>query len=132
MVLIQQPILDPRTAIPAANRRFMDAFARQDATAIAALYTDDAQLLPTGSDVVEGRRSIESFWRGAFGLGLAEARLVTVEVDARGDTAVEVGRYTMYGGDGSSIDHGKYLVVWKEGAGEWRLHRDIWTSSVGS
>jgi hypothetical protein len=28
------------------------------------------------------------------------------------------------------IDEGKYVVVWKRVGGQWKLHRDIWTSSV--
>ncbi len=33
----------------------MDAFAKQDATALSMLYTEDCKLMPTGSDVLVGR-----------------------------------------------------------------------------
>lgn len=33
----------------------MDAFAKQDATALSKLYTEDCKLMPTGADVVNGR-----------------------------------------------------------------------------
>ena len=38
-----------RAAIEAANRKFVEAFNRGDAAAVAALYVDDAKLLPPNS-----------------------------------------------------------------------------------
>lgn len=117
-----------RAAVESANREFMAAFKRGDAEAIAGLYTSEGQLLPANSDVVEGKGAIRTFWQGAFGLGLTDARLETVEVEPHGDTAIEVGRYELRAG-GALADRGKYLVVWKNADGAWKLHRDIWTTS---
>ena len=44
-----------RDEIAAANEKFMAAFKAQDANAVAALYTEDCKVMPTGSDVVMGR-----------------------------------------------------------------------------
>lgn len=121
-----------RGAIAAANAAFSAAFARGDAAAIAACYTPDAQLLPAQSNVIGGRPAIEEFWRGALGMGLNGATLETVEVfhSSGAPTATEVGRYTLTTGDGQVADRGKYIVVWQQdGAGQWHLHRDIWTTS---
>ena len=43
-----------KTAIEAANVKFMDAFASGDATQVGALYTSDCKVMPTGADVVNG------------------------------------------------------------------------------
>jgi hypothetical protein len=32
--------------------------------------------------------------------------------------------------DGKVLDKGKYIVIWKKEDGTWKLHRDIWTTSV--
>ena len=53
------------------------------------------------------------------------------DVDASGETAVEVGRYRLTAGD-AEADHGKYIVVWKNVDGRWKLHRDIWNTSKGA
>lgn len=121
-----------RGAIAAANAVFEAAFARGDAVGIAACYSADAQLLPAQSNVISGRAAIEEFWRGALGMGLNGATLETVEVfHASGaPTATEVGRYTLRAGEGQVADRGKYIVVWQQdAAGQWHLHRDIWTTS---
>lgn len=121
-----------RGAIAAGNAAFGAAFARGDTAAIAACYTPDAQLLPAQSNVIAGRPAIEEFWRGALGMGLNGATLETLEVfhSSGAPTATEVGRYTLTTGDGQVADRGKYIVVWQQdAAGQWRLHRDIWTTS---
>ena len=62
-------------------------------------------------------------------MGVATATLETVELDDHGDTAIEEGRFTLAGADGEVIDRGKYIVVWKNDGGTWKLHKDIWNSS---
>jgi uncharacterized protein (TIGR02246 family) len=119
-----------RAAIESGNRRVMEAIQRRDAAGLAALYTAAGQVLPPGSDLVSGKEKIEAFWRGAMNLGIARAELETVELQPGGDHAVEVGRYTLLGEDGQTIDKGKYLVVWKQEGGGWKLHRDIWNSNL--
>ena len=115
--------------IESANRTFEETFARGDADGMAALYTEDGQLLPTGSDVISGRSAIADFWQGAFDAGLARAELTTVELESAGDAAYEVGRYRLSLEDGQVADEGKYVVVWKREDGHWKLHRDIWNTS---
>jgi len=107
----------------------METYGRGDAAGMAQLYTTDGQLLPTGSDVVTGHGGIEAFWRAVMEMGIATARLETVELEGHGDTAIEVGRYTLGAADGEVADEGKYVVIWKKQAGTWKLHRDIWNTS---
>ena len=120
---------DNRSDIIACNTHFMDAFGRGDAAGLANLYTVGGQLLPPNSEVVAGRDAIRAFWQGALDSGLTEATLDTVEVDSTGETAVEVGRYTLRGTHERVADTGKYVVVWKTEGGGWKLHRDIWNTS---
>ena len=54
---------DVRSQIEAGNREFMAAFAKRDAAAVAALYTDGGQLLPPNSEVVRGHEAIREFWQ---------------------------------------------------------------------
>jgi uncharacterized protein (TIGR02246 family) len=120
---------DPRTDIEAGNRRFMEAFERGDAASVAQLYTASGQLLPAHSDFIDGKTAIQRFWQGAMDMGIKEAVLETVEVEGHGETAHEVGRYTLKTARGQVADAGKYLVIWKQESGAWKLHRDIWTTS---
>jgi uncharacterized protein (TIGR02246 family) len=121
---------DVQSAIESANRKWEAAVIRGDGPGVATLYTADAELLPYQSDFVSGRDAIGKFWQGAINSGIKGVSLTTVEVEGHGNTAHEVGTYELRGADGKPLDHGKYIVIWKKVAGSWKLHRDIWTSSV--
>jgi uncharacterized protein (TIGR02246 family) len=120
---------DTRFQIETANKEWMSAFKRGDAGAVASFYTSQGQLLPANSDFVKGTNAIRAFWQGAIDMGLKGAVLETLEVEGHGDTAVEVGQYRLLLADGSVADSGKYIVIWKNDGGNWKLHRDIWTTS---
>lgn len=118
-----------RDAIASAVQTFTDAFKRGDAAAVAAWYTTDATLLPPDSQMMKGRDAIQTFWQGAMNMGVNEASLDTLEVEVRNDLAYEVGRFQMtvqpQGGEAAKLA-GKYVVVWKDEGGSWRMHVDIW------
>ncbi len=120
---------DTLSAIRAANEQFMQTYKRRDVAGLAALYTADGQIMPSNSDFVTGISAIRDFWKAAMEMGIKEARLDTLEVDGHGDTAIEVGRYSMMVDGGQVVDTGKYVVIWKKVDGAWKLHRDIWTTS---
>ena len=114
--------------IVAANQRFMEIFAN-GATTMGDLYTSDAQIYPPGGDAVSGSSAIGAFWKGAYDSGVKRAKLETIEAEPAGDQIIEVGKFTLYGDGDAQLDAGKYVVVWKQDGGSWKLHRDIWNSS---
>jgi uncharacterized protein (TIGR02246 family) len=117
-------------AIAAANENFMTAARRGDAAGLAALYTENGQVLPPNSDFVTGRAAIQVFRQAVIDMGIKEAKLEIIEVEGHGDTAIEVSRFTLYGEAGKELDKGKYIVIWKQEQGQWKLHRDIFNSSM--
>lgn len=123
--------VDPEV-IRTQNSAFGEAFDRGDGAGLAALYTDDAQLLPPGGEPITGTEAIGSFWQGVMDSGVQGAQLETTELFGGGDTATEVGRYTLTGADGQTLDQGKYIVVWKNDDGQWKLHRDMWSSNAAA
>jgi ketosteroid isomerase-like protein len=96
---------------------------------MAALYTENGQVLPPNSEAMSGRQAIQSFWQSAIQMGIKAVKLETLEVESHGATANEVGRFILHGEGGQVIDAGKYVVIWRQEAGQWKLHRDIWNSN---
>jgi ketosteroid isomerase-like protein len=120
----------PKAAIEAANAKFSADFAKGDVTAVASHYTAAAWAFPPNGDITRGREAIGKLWKGAMDGGVKEAKLTTVEVEARGDTAHEIGTYVLIGEGGKTVDTGKYVVVWKRQGRQWKIHRDIWNTSM--
>ena len=126
----QQDSTKIREAIVAANGNFMEAFNSGDAAGVAALYTVEGQLLPGNSDFVTGTQAIQDFWQAVMDMGIKSAKLETIEVEGMGKTAYEVGNYQLFAEGDQMLDQGKYIVIWKQVDGEWKLHRDVWNTSM--
>lgn len=119
-----------RAAIEAANQVFMDAVRDGDLPGLVGLYTEDGQVLPPNAEIMSGHEAIQAFWQAVAGMGVKGALLETLEVEGHGDTAIEVGAYAMSGEGDQVLDRGKYVVIWKQQDEEWKLHRDIFNSSL--
>ena len=119
-----------RSAIIAANELFMAAVKRGDAAGLAALYTENGQVQPPNGDFVTGKQAVQTFWQAVMDMGVKEARLEIVELEGHGDTAIEISTFTLLGEGGQVLDRGKYMVIWKREDGQWKLHRDIFNSSM--
>ena len=91
---------------------------------------DNGQILPPNSDFVTGKQAIQAFWQGAMDMGIKSVKIELVEVEGHGDTAIEVGKYTLSGEAGQVLDTGKYIVILKQVDGQWKLHREIFNSSM--
>jgi ketosteroid isomerase-like protein len=119
---------DVRKAIESSTQKFVEVFSKGDAAGIAAMYADGAKVMPPQSPVVQGRQPIQALWQGLIDTG-AKISLSTTDVESRGDLAVEVGTYKLTFRDGK-VDSGKFIVVWKQEKGQWKLLADIWNSDL--
>jgi uncharacterized protein (TIGR02246 family) len=119
-----------KAAIEKLNDAWTAAFNTGDAQAVAAMYADDAYVLPPGSGIVKGRAAIEAFWRQAA-QQLGDAKLTTLDVLPLGpDAAREIGSVTLKTKSQPSQEVvGKYAVVWRKIGGEWKLATDIWNTN---
>jgi len=73
----------------------MVALKRGDAEGLAALYTENGQVMPPNSDFVTGRQAVQMFWQAVMDMGIKEAQLEILKVEAHGDTAIEISTFTL-------------------------------------
>ncbi len=111
-----------REAITAVIGKFMAAYNQGDAVGLADLYTEKGQLLPTNSDFITGKPAIQSFWQARMDPGVRSVKLESIEIEAHGDTSIEVGFYSVQAQENQILDRGKYIVIWKFEKGQWKLH----------
>ena len=121
---------DLKDTIMAADAAWSAAFAKGDAKGVAAIYSANGQILAEGSDPVTGTAALTKFIQGVLDEGATLVPLTTLEVVGQGRYATEVGSYVIKDKSGKEIDHGKYMELWRLEKGEWKLHRDIFNSSV--
>jgi uncharacterized protein (TIGR02246 family) len=118
-----------KAMIEKLNEVWTAAFNKGDVAAVAALYTEDAYVLPPGSAMVKGRAAIEAFWRQAA-QQMTDAKLTTVDVLPLGRSAArEIGTVTLKTKSQPPQEVvGKYVVVWRKIGRDWKLATDIWNT----
>jgi ketosteroid isomerase-like protein len=116
--------MDEHADIGEAHAAFAEALASGDPAAASAHYAHDAKLLPPAADLIEGRASIEAFWRAGIDVGVSQAAYELVEFHRQNGLAYEIGRYSFRvdpAGAGTVVDRGRYLLVYeRQDDGTWR------------
>ena len=105
---------------------YEEASNQGDAKELAALYGEEALLLPPDGGIVTGRDSIADFWRDGLERGLT---LDTVRVVAHERDGFVVGTYHVAPTDQAAADSGKYVMCFAWSDDGWRLVVDIWNAT---
>ena len=128
LVVAATPALaQSKPTIQKLNDQWAAAFNKGDAAAVAAMYTEDAYVLPAGAPLVKGRAAIEGFWRQAM-QQLGDVKCTTLDVKPLGRSAArEIGGCTFKTKAQPPQDGAlKYAVVWQKEGSRWKLLQDIW------
>ncbi|HEV8679275.1 MAG TPA: SgcJ/EcaC family oxidoreductase [Stellaceae bacterium] len=131
LVLCAAPAMaQSKAAIQKLDDAFVAAFNKGDAAAVAAMYAEDAYVLPDKGEMARGRAAIEKFWKGAM------EQLTVVSITAQDvlplgrSAAREIGTFALKTKAQPPQDiTGKYVVVWRKIGGKWLLATDIWNSN---
>jgi uncharacterized protein (TIGR02246 family) len=120
-----------RKAIAAANAAWLEAMKHQDATAIAAIYGDEAVFVTPGGEALRGRAAIEKFERDRFATA-GRVLTGTIEDDGLAHTGPFVYEWghaalRVLRNDGTSgTVTGRFLTVWAaDRDGRWRIIRNL-------
>jgi len=110
-------------AIRAASRQFVAAFNRGDAKALAALWTEDGELVEEGGSRLEGRKAIEAAYAGYFAQH-PQGRMQVVIDSLRllsDSAAIEDGRAIVEPPPAGAPGIGKYTAVHVKRDGQWLM-----------
>lgn len=125
---------DTKATIRAARAAYNAAIAARDATAIAAILTEDYALVTSRGDALDGRDAVYRNWVRRFAND-ADVNYVRtpdiIQVDDAAGTATETGRWQgHYSADGKRIEGaGTYVARWRlEGDGRWQLRAEQFTA----
>jgi ketosteroid isomerase-like protein len=99
----------------------------KDVDGIAALYTDDARLMPPNAEMSIGQDGVRAAFGGMIEAGLS-ADLTSIEASVSGDIGYNIGTYELADGD-TVVDEGKFIEIWhRSSGGQWHMASDIWNS----
>ena len=126
------PLSDEDVAvIRTANDAWIQAYRDNDVAALAALYSDDAAIMPPNGSVIEGRAAILAYHEAVTVTEYTESIL---EIDGRDGIAYIRGTSSMVGmgEDGEPVtESDKFLVILRRQAdGSWLFSHEIWNSDL--
>lgn len=122
---------DVRAAIAAANSEYARALVAGDAHAVAAVFAQDAEVIPTGQrGFISGRAEIEAYEASRLeGRRYLDVVITTTQLEVSGDLAWESGTSSVtvqQGEKATATLTGRYLAVWRrEPDGRWRIRADL-------
>lgn len=119
-----------KAAIAASNKVFGESFATGDSAAFANCYTSDGCIYNANMPKVCGTIGIRSFLSIGYQSGIRNVLLTTEEVMGGKEAVIETGKYEVFIANNVSVEKGKFVVVWKEENGKWKMYRDIWNSDA--
>jgi uncharacterized protein (TIGR02246 family) len=121
---------DARSTAEMMNQAWLAAHTAADFDRLAALYTEDAILMPAGGEPVRGREAIRRFFAEDFKyIPRRSITLKSLRVEASGSVLVDSGEYRYDGIDteGKPLHiTGNYNTVMKKTDGKWHTAIDIW------
>jgi ketosteroid isomerase-like protein len=114
------------------ERRWREAIAAKDSTAIGGFYAREGFYLPQNSTGYQGVDQIRGRWTSEISGGKFELEREPkkIEVADAGDMAYEVGTYKVSWdkpkGQQKGQGSGNYVTVWKKENGDWKTAAYIW------
>ena len=127
-----RPFMDVQSLIRNLAQDFVTSFNTSNYDQAAALFAQDGAFMAPHHDAAYGPKAVEHLLREFGDSGYEDLRFETIRVDASGDLAMEIGRYTVAirQSDGTiCADRGKYLRCWRR-LGAWLVVADCWSSNL--
>ena len=90
--------------VKAAYSAWDTAFNRGDAAAVAALYSDDALLLPPTHNVIKGPAGVEKFVQGLVEMGTKDHKFELIEAREEGNIVYAAAKWSATGKDSEGKD----------------------------
>ena len=119
---------DARAEIVKTAEMMQQAMQEGDFNEFGSYFTEDVMFKMSGQQPLSGRAAVTEAHKP-----MAEQKMKLVikteEVQDFGEYAHEIGNYEIHTKDGQMVDAGHYSTLWKKVNGEWKIYRDVISSS---
>lgn len=112
------------------NKSYGERFLKNDSAFYAERYCKDAEVYCPALPAVKGRDSIIRFFYQNGANKETKIELPAGNIYGSAGLVVEEGAYNFPDGKGGSFDKGKFIALWKQEDGKWKLYREIWNTDL--
>lgn len=112
------------------NTRWDAAFNSKQAAEVAALYDNDATVLPAGAAQVSGATAILEFWTSTIAQGIVDHKIEMLEVGVDGNLAFQRGLWSAAvvnaEGQRQTFSGNLHVLYRRQADGSWKALTHIW------
>jgi len=112
------------------NLVYDKAFVDRDSITVMDHFTEDARAFPPNEGQVIGKSAIAPLISQFLKFGIKKFTDETTRVIGSGEYIIEEGNFFLGGDNGTILDKGKYICVWKKESGKWRVCSNMWNTSL--
>ena len=109
---------------------FTEAHITRDTAYLNNIFTNDARVFPPNSEIVTGRQAISQLNTDWVNYGIYEFKEMSTSFYGNQDYLIDEGTYYLRFGEERTIDKGKYINIWKNVNGEWKIYSNIWNTNL--
>ncbi len=113
-----------------SNQNLIKAFKAADSIEAAQAFTKNARIMVANHAPINGRNDIAAYFSNMINTGVRDLKLNTGNIEGDSSILVEEGSYQLLNKKGNQVDKGEYIALWQRESGNWKIYRDMWTSSV--
>jgi ketosteroid isomerase-like protein len=110
--------------------RFTQAHVTKDTAFLNSCFTSDARVFPPNAPKVSGIADIAQLNTEWVNYGIYEFKDSSTAFYGTNDYLIDEGTYYMTYGEARTVDSGKYINIWKNDSGVWKIYSNIWNSST--
>jgi ketosteroid isomerase-like protein len=110
------------------NVHYHDRFRDSTTAYFAARYTADACVMAPNMPRVCGIDGITKFYWNNGDSQTTTLDIKGEEVSGTATEVTEVGSYRVLDDEGTLLDDGKFMAIYRNEGGTWKVHREIWNS----
>ena len=122
-------ITTAKKEIEKLNLNYGDRFKQDDEAYYQERYTTDALIMPDALPAIKGMGEIRKYYYNNGENKTLTINVTTTNLYGGAEAIVEEGEFDFPDDKGGSVDKGKFIAIWKQENGKWKLFREIWNSN---
>ena len=119
-----------KSEIQEKTKQFTKAHITKDTAYLNNIFTEDAKVFPPNSEVVVGKKAISKLNFDWVNYGIDEFKEESTSLYGNKDFVIDEGTFYLRYGSENTIDKGKYINIWKNINGEWKIYSNIWNTNL--
>ena len=112
------------------TKLFTEAHITKDTAYLNNIFVVDARVFPPNSEIVVGKKAISQLNTDWVNYGIHEFEEMSTSIYGDQNYLIDEGTYYLQYGEENITDKGKYINIWKNADGEWKICSNIWNTSL--